>query len=73
MAFATHIRSAEHGLADRVAAVFHRVHDARRRGKVFRQTLAELGGLSARELADIGIHRSMITRVAAEAAYGAKR
>ena len=37
---------------------------------VFKQTLSELRQLSNRDLADLGIHRAMITRVAHEAAYG---
>lgn len=40
--------------------------------KMFRTTLNELQGLSARELADIGISRSMIRGIAYEAAYGLK-
>jgi uncharacterized protein YjiS (DUF1127 family) len=40
------------------------------RYRVYRQTLAELGHLSERELADLGIHRSQITSIATEAAYG---
>ena len=40
------------------------------RRAVFNRTVRELSALSARELADLGIERSMITRVANEAAYG---
>lgn len=40
--------------------------------KIFRSTLNELQGLSGRELADIGLSRSEVTRVAYEAAYGLK-
>ncbi|WP_394328596.1 DUF1127 domain-containing protein [Rhodobacter xanthinilyticus] len=49
---------------------FAGLSEALARRKVYRQTLRELKALSARELADLGIHRSMITRVAQEAAYG---
>lgn len=42
---------------------------AHRRG-VYRQTMAELSALSDRELSDLGLHRSMITAVAKDAAYG---
>lgn len=38
--------------------------------KLYRQTLSELGQLTARELADLGIHRSQIRSIALEAAYG---
>lgn len=73
MAFANEIRSIDTGIADRIGAFFKTVQDARQRRKVFRQTLTELQALSGRELADLGISRSMITRVAAEAAYGADK
>lgn len=46
------------------------LRDALARRKVYRDTLRELKSLSNRELADLGIHRAMITRVATEAAYG---
>jgi len=38
---------------------------------VYRQTIRELQSLSTRDLADLGIHRSEIKRIATEAAYGA--
>lgn len=44
--------------------------EALARRKVYRQTLTELRSLSNRELADLGLNHSMITRVAYEAAYG---
>ncbi|TMV89735.1 DUF1127 domain-containing protein [Thioclava sp. BHET1] len=47
-----------------------KVSEAFARRKVYRQTLGELRSLSARELDDLGLHASMITRVAYEAAYG---
>ena len=68
MAYATQIRNVEHLLADRFAVVVASVKAARERRRVFRQTLHELNSLSPRELADLGIHRSMITRLALEAA-----
>ncbi|MCC5971431.1 MAG: DUF1127 domain-containing protein [Pararhodobacter sp.] len=36
----------------------------------FRRTYEELSALSTRELQDMGVSRSMITRLAYEAAYG---
>lgn len=42
-----------------------------RRRKVYRTTVRELNALSTRELADLGIPRSMITRLALEAARAA--
>ncbi|MEL6597141.1 MAG: DUF1127 domain-containing protein [Pseudomonadota bacterium] len=37
----------------------------------YRRTLSELRTLSARELSDLGLNRSMLKRVAMEAAYDA--
>lgn len=51
---------------------FEGLADAMRRYRVFRTTYAELDALSTRELDDLGISRSMITRLAHEAAYGPK-
>ncbi|TVR44197.1 MAG: DUF1127 domain-containing protein [Rhodobacteraceae bacterium] len=39
------------------------------RRRVYNRTHAELSQLSTRELDDLGISRSMITRLAQEAAY----
>jgi uncharacterized protein YjiS (DUF1127 family) len=44
--------------------------DQWRRYRLFRRTYAELDALTTRELDDLGISRSMITRLAREAAYG---
>ncbi len=44
--------------------------DAWNRYILFRRTYEELNALSTRELSDMGISRSMITRLAYEAAYG---
>ncbi|MFN4057107.1 MAG: DUF1127 domain-containing protein [Roseinatronobacter sp.] len=49
-----------------------RLADALARRRVYRQTHAELSALSTRELADLGITRSMISRLSYEAAYGKK-
>ncbi|MEO0938471.1 MAG: DUF1127 domain-containing protein [Pseudomonadota bacterium] len=46
-----------------------RIHAARRR--VYRMTYSELAGLSNRELADLGLARTHISRIAREAAYAA--
>ncbi|WP_434802266.1 DUF1127 domain-containing protein [Paracoccus sediminicola] len=47
-----------------------RLQEARARRAVYRQTVAELNSLSNRELDDLGLNRSMITRIATEAAWG---
>ena len=59
------------GLADRVRAVFADLADRSRRARTYRTTQNELNMLSGRELADLGIHRSEIKRIAYEAAYSA--
>ncbi|MBP1807046.1 DUF1127 domain-containing protein [Rubellimicrobium aerolatum] len=41
------------------------------RYRLYRQTLDELGSLSDRDLADLGIHRSQIVDIATESAYRA--
>lgn len=71
MAYATGIHSSESGLIERVADVTGSLRDSWRRFRVYRQTLRELSALGDRELADLGIHRSNIGAIAAEAAYGA--
>lgn len=53
-------------LANAVAAV----QNAWARSRIYARTYAELNALSTRELNDLGISRSMITRLAHEAAYG---
>lgn len=40
------------------------------RRRVYVQTVTELEALSDRDLADLGLHRSMIRAVAKDAAYG---
>lgn len=52
----------------RFARVLSAMKTARQRRAVYRQTVEELSGLSARELADIGIPRAHIRRVARESA-----
>lgn len=58
------------GLGDRFAAMIAGLRKAMAQRAIFRRTVNELKALSNRELRDLGIHRSMITRVAREAAYG---
>jgi len=66
MALVTDIRTTDFGMA----TLFASIREGMARRKVFRQTMRELKSLSRTELEDLGIHRSMITRVALEAAYG---
>lgn len=70
MATVNDIRSTEHGLVGRLSVFWKNLQESRQRRRVFVQTLRELNALSTRELDDLGINRTMITRVAHEAAYG---
>lgn len=70
MTMANDIRTQEQSFGERIAGFVKGFQENRQRRKVFRETLSELKALSSRDLADLGINRSMITRVAAEAAYG---
>lgn len=54
--------------ADRWAAVRADFAEARAKRAMYKTTKAELANLTSRELADIGINRSMINRIAMEAA-----
>lgn len=38
--------------------------------RIYRRTVRELNALSTRDLNDLGINRTMISRIALEAAYG---
>jgi uncharacterized protein YjiS (DUF1127 family) len=58
------------GLAERLTLALSAVKSAYRKHTLYRQTRRELQALSHRELNDLGIHASMIERIAHEAAYG---
>ena len=68
----THNAAAELGFAGRLSAAIQRMQENRARRVIYRQTVRELNALTNRDLADLGISRSMITRLAHEAAWGAK-
>lgn len=57
-------------LSDRIANTVKSIKEGLHRRRVYNQTVSELRALSTRELNDLGIPRSMITRIALEAAYG---
>jgi uncharacterized protein YjiS (DUF1127 family) len=63
-------RPAFAGLSDRLASALKLVREALHRRSVFGITMRELSALSDRELADLGIARTMIREIALEAAYG---
>lgn len=62
--------AAESGLRGRLLGAIQRMQENRARRAVYRQTLRELNALTTQDLDDLGIHRSMITRLAHEAAWG---
>jgi len=55
-------------LGDHIAAVAGAVKMSLRRRSVYRNTLRELEALSDRDLADLGVSRGMIHRIADDAA-----
>jgi uncharacterized protein YjiS (DUF1127 family) len=71
MAYATtHHSTRVPALLAPLANAFAALQNAWARSRVYARTYAELSALSTRELNDLGISRSMITRLAHEAAYG---
>ncbi|SFT81960.1 DUF1127 domain-containing protein [Sedimentitalea nanhaiensis] len=63
-----HALTASHE-APRLIRLLQTVKERFIRHRLFRQTVDELSGLSNRQLADLGMNRSMIRRVAYQAAY----
>ncbi len=72
MAFVTNDRLSGQGLAASLSEPFRRIRAELRARRVYVQTLRQLRALSSRERADLGIAQTMITRLAAEAAWGKK-
>ncbi len=70
MAQALNIISGALPSSGRLADVIASWRKAQAKRRIYRRTVRELSALSTRELNDLGISRSMITRIAAEAAYG---
>lgn len=72
MAFATeHTSRANSGFSGWIVSLASSLRDRNARRRVFKQTYSELASLSTRELNDLGLSRSMIRRVAWQAAYEA--
>ena len=59
-----------HNTSDRGDGLLARLRNRWSRYRTYRRTHGELSSLSSRELADLGISRNMISRLAREAAYG---
>ncbi|WP_372605039.1 DUF1127 domain-containing protein [Actibacterium sp.] len=69
MAHALHIDVAHSAFGDFVRRVVDVARDELKRRRIYTQTMRELSSLSDRELADLGLTRSMIRSLAIEAAY----
>uniref|UniRef100_UPI003AD843A6 DUF1127 domain-containing protein n=1 Tax=Paracoccus sp. T5 TaxID=3402161 RepID=UPI003AD843A6 len=65
--------AADHGLRGRLLTAIQRMQENRARRAVYRQTVRELNALTTRDLNDLGINRSMITRLAHEAAWASAK
>jgi uncharacterized protein YjiS (DUF1127 family) len=70
MAYVNTTSAARKGFADRLMMVRDTVLTAIAQRRTYLRTVAELNGLTDRELADLGISRLGITEIAHEAAYG---
>lgn len=70
MAYITGNRTITASFGQRLSELRDTLTEAYANWRVYRRTLSELQELSSRELADLGIHRSMITRIAMESAFG---
>lgn len=68
MAHITDIRVHGPSFMERIANLRAAYAERAAQRKIYRQTCNELYALSSRELADLGIHRSMIKSIALEAA-----
>lgn len=72
MAYATEqTPRSQSGLTGRFATVAAGLREHLARRRLFKETFRELAALSNRELGDLGLNRSMIRRIAWQAAYEA--
>jgi uncharacterized protein YjiS (DUF1127 family) len=70
MSYVQSVRASSPSIFEYISAPFASLRIAAQRRRVYSQTLSELQALSDRDLADLGLHRSLISAVAKEAAYG---
>ncbi len=70
MAFATEFNGTSADITHRIAAALKSATNRVAKYRLYRKTVNELSALSTRELDDLGLNRSMIKRIALEAAYG---
>ena len=69
MAYASTHQVANQGAADRLATIASDLVARIRKAHMYRKTLNELRALPNAQLADLGLHRSMLRRVAYQAVY----
>ena len=68
MAYLTNTTASNTSLFAQLRGLFATAANRYKQHRVYRQTLEELSDLSNRELADLGLHRSDLRRVAMDAA-----
>jgi len=73
MAYATQTQAAPLSLLARFAEIREQAVEAYSAWRVYRTTVNELRNLTARDMADLGIHPSQIRAIALDAAYGQAR
>ncbi len=69
MATASHISPVAGNALSAPTAIIDLIKSRFAKYRLYHQTLAELQSLGERELADLGLNRSMLKRVAYQAAY----
>ena len=69
MAFASTYATAQQGVSEGLTAFFANSVERFQKARTFRKTLNELSALPDATLADMGLHRSMLRRVAFQAVY----
>ncbi|MCW8842540.1 MAG: DUF1127 domain-containing protein [Rhodobacteraceae bacterium] len=69
MALATDYIAAKHGLVDRISFKFSEMVEQVRKARAFSRAYNELAALPDAQLCDMGLNRSMIRRIAYQAAY----
>ena len=70
MTYATEVSLRQSSVTERAIMLWSTVKDKFEKRNIYGRTLNELSALSTRELADLGLNRSMIRRIAHETAYG---
>ncbi|MGP1359032.1 DUF1127 domain-containing protein [Roseicyclus sp.] len=70
MAYVSSKRTTSLSIGGRFAEMGKQAAEAWTAWRLYRRTLDELQALSARELADLGLNRSMLRQAAFEAVYG---